>query len=337
MGDDLRLAVAVAAFEGVDGAESLLEAGEGRRIVLDAVRQAADLGRDVLELRLEAGETLGQRLEPWVEAGQATRFADGHRGGIARAGAVGGECLADRGRSPGDRLAMLGGRQPSPDLVGLAGPEPGRGDLLRFVLEEVHPPRQLARVDRQLRQRGPVRAPALDHVGRRGTSRGMPAVRVEQVALPALVEQALLVVLAVDLDQRPDLVGEPGGGRGDVVEPGGRPAVGRDLANGDQRLRKAVEQRLDPRRLGAVADEARVRARSPHEPEGIDQQALARAGLAGDDVQPRPEGQAQPVDQRQVADGQLEEAARAHEALTRAATPPCGEAGPRTVARPPGR
>ena len=75
------------------------------------------------------------------------------------------------------------------------------------------PPRQLARVDRQLRQRGPVRAPALDHVGRRGASRGMPAVRVEQVALPALVEQPLLVVLAVDLDQRPDLVGEPGGGR----------------------------------------------------------------------------------------------------------------------------
>ena len=142
----------------------------------------------------------------------------------------------------------------------------------------------------------------------------MPAVRVEQVALPALVEQALLVVLAVDLDQRPDLVGEPGCGRGDVVEACGRPAVGRDLANRDQRLRKPVEQGLHPRRLGAVPDQARVRARSPDEPEGIDQQALARAGLAGDDVQARPEGQAQPIDQRQVADRQLEEAAGVHEA-----------------------
>ena len=31
----------------------------------------------------------------------------------------------------------------------------------------------------------------------------MVAVRVEQVALPALVEQPLLVVLPVDLDERP--------------------------------------------------------------------------------------------------------------------------------------
>ena len=165
----------------------------------------------------------------------------------------------------------------------------------------------------------------------------MPAVRIEQVTLPALVEQALLVVLAVDLDQRPDLVGEPRRGGRDVVEPGGRPAVRRDLANGDQRLRETVEQRLDARRLGPMPDEARIRARSPHKPEGVDQQALARAGLAGDDVQARPEGQAQAVDQRQIADGQLEEAARVHEALTRAATPPCGEAGPRTAALPPGR
>ena len=145
----------------------------------------------------------------------------------------------------------------------------------------------------------------------------MPAVRVEQVALPALVEQALLVVLAVDLDERPDLVGEPRGGRGDVVEPGGRAAAGRDLADRDQRLGKPVEQRLDARRLGAVADEARVRARPADEPERIDQQALAGAGLAGDDVEARPEGQAQAVDQREVADGQLEEASGVHDQRSR--------------------
>ena len=157
---------------------------------------------------------------------------------------------------------MLGGRQPSPDLVGLAGSESRGGDLGRLVLEEVHPARELARVDRQLGEGRPVGAPALDDVGRRRPCRGVPAVRVEQVALPALVEQALLVVLAVDLDQRTDLVGEPRGGRGDVVEPGGRSAAGGHLADRDERLGKAVEERLDPGRLGAVADQARVRPRT---------------------------------------------------------------------------
>ena len=152
---------------------------------------------------------------------------------------------------------MLGGRQPGADLVGLAGSQPCRRDLGRLVLEQVDPAGQLARVDRQLRERGAVGAPALDDVGHRRTGRAVTAERVEQVALPALVEQALLVVLAVDLDQRPDLVGEPRGGRGQVVEPGGRAAAGRDLANRDERLRQAVEERLHPGRLRAVADERR--------------------------------------------------------------------------------
>jgi hypothetical protein len=255
VGDDLRLAIPVATLEGVDRPEAFLEAGERRRIMLDAVGEAAHLGGDVLELRLEAGETLRQRLEPRIEPGQATRFADGHGCHIARAGAVGGECLADRGSSPGDGLAMLRRRQPSSDLLGLAGPKPGRGDLLGLVLQEVHPPCQLARIDRQLGQRSSVRSPALDHVGCRCASGGMPTVGIKQVALPALVEKALLVMLAVDLHQRTDFVGKPGRGRGDVVEPGGRPAIRRDLANGDERLGKPVEQGLDPSRLGAVADE----------------------------------------------------------------------------------
>ena len=151
--------------------------------------------------------------------------------------------------------------------------------------------------------------PAIARAGRAVT-----AERVEQVALPALVEQPLLVVLPVDLDQRPDLVGEPRGGRGLIVEPGGRAAAGRDLANRDERLRQAVEQRLHAGRLRAVADEPDVRARAADEPERVDEQALAGSGLAGDDVEARREGQAQAIDQREVADGQLEEAsAQSHD------------------------
>ena len=117
---------------------------------------------------------------------------------------------------------MLGGRQPGADLVGLADSQPCGRDLGRLVLEQVHPAGELARVDRQLRQRRAVGPPAFHDAGHRHPGRFVTAIGVEQVALPALVEQALLVVLAVDLDQRPDLVGEPRGGRGLIVEPGRR-------------------------------------------------------------------------------------------------------------------
>ena len=176
-------------------------------------------------------------------------------------------------------------------------------------------------------------------VGHRGTGRGVPAERVEQVALPALIEQALLVVLAVDLDQRPDLVGEPRCGRGD------RRRAGRSTGRWSATSRTAISgsgSRSNSASTRAASAPWRTRvvsARDPaHQPEGIDQQALAGAGLAGDDVEARPERQAQPVDQRQVGDGQLEQAAaRSASALTRAAARPCGAAGPRTAARPPAR
>ena len=58
-----------------------------------------------------------------------------------------------------------------------------------------------------------------------------------------------------------------------------RPPVGH-LADRDERLGKPVEEGLDAGRLGAVADQARVRARPADQPERIDQQALAGAGLA---------------------------------------------------------
>ena len=112
MGDDLGLVVAVAAFEREDLAEPRLERGERLRVVLDVVGQGADLGGGVVELGLETGQALRRRLEARIEACQRARLAGGHRDRFARPGLVGGEGLVDRGRSPGDRLAMLGGREP---------------------------------------------------------------------------------------------------------------------------------------------------------------------------------------------------------------------------------
>ena len=313
VGDDLGLAVAIAALQREDRAEALLERREGGRVVLDAVGEVADLGGDVVELRLEPGEPFRERLEARVEAGQAACLTDRDRGRLAGAGPIGGQGVVDRGRSPGDRLAMLGRGQPRTDLVGLARPQPRRRDLGRLVLEEVHAAGEFAGLDREFGEGRPVGTPALDDIGHRGARRLVPTERIEQVALPALVEEPLLVVLAVDLDERPDLVGQARRGGRQVVEPGGRSAAGRHLADGDERLGEPIEERLDARRLGTVADQPGVRARTAHESERIDQQALAGAGLAGDDVETRSERQPQAIDEGQVADRQLEEASRAHE------------------------
>ncbi len=267
MGDDRGLAVAVAAFERVDRAEALFEGRQGGRVVFDLVGQPADLRRDVLQLRLEAGQPLGERIEPRVEAGQAARLADRDRRRVARSGAVGGQRVADRGRSPGDRLAMLGGRQARPDPLRLARPKVRRRDLGRLVLEQVDAASQLARIDRQLGQGRPVRAPALDRPARGVAGLAEPAERIEQVALPALVEEALLLVLAVDLDERSDLVGEPRRRRGEIVDAGRGAPAGAHLADGDERLGQAVEERLHAGRLGAVADEPGVGPGAADEPQ----------------------------------------------------------------------
>ena len=159
-------------------------------------------------------------------------------------------------------------RQPGADLVGLARPQPRRGDLRRLVLEELEPALQLPRVHRQRRQRGLVRPPRPDRGRHGGPLRPVAAERVEQVALPALVEQPLLVVLAVDLHERPGDRASRAGRDGLVVEAGHGAARAADLADADQRLREPVEERLDARRLRAVPDERRVGPRAEGEARG---------------------------------------------------------------------
>ena len=174
----------------------------------------------------------------------------------------------DRGRAPGDRLAVLRGLEPSPDLVGLAGSESRRRDLVGLVLEQLEPARQLARVElassasaaRLARQRSTASAIA-------ARSCRVPAERVEQVALPALVEQSLLIVLAVDLDERPDLVGEPRRGRRDRRPAG--PSTGRRPRPRGRRSAAPAAGRTAPRpapsrrRGGRAPVSARARSTRP--------------------------------------------------------------------------
>ena len=103
-------------------------------------------------------------------------------------------------------------------------------------------------------------------------------------------EQALLLVLAVDLDQRLDDRREPRGGDRLVVDARHGAAHGGHLADADERLRRepaTVEQRLHARRGGAVPHQGRVRAAAHHQRQGVDEQRLAGAGLAREDREAR--------------------------------------------------
>ena len=147
-------------------------------------------------------------------------------------------------------------RQARADLVGLARSQPRRGDLGGLVVEQVEPAGDLARVEGRRVQQVAVLPPALDGPRHRRPQVVVPAPAVEQVALPALVEQSPLVVLAVDLDERPDLVGEARRRHGRVVEARRGPPRGRDLAHRDERLRlrgRTGPRRGRPRRRGGRA------------------------------------------------------------------------------------
>ena len=203
--------------------------------------------------------------------------------------------------------------QTRPDLLGLARPQAGAGDLVRLVLEELEPPGELARVDGQLGEAGAVGPPALDRIGHRPPRRLVPAEGVEQVALPALVEQPLLVVLAVDLDERPDLVGEPRGGRrassSRAVE---RPpaATSRTAMSGSG----SRSNRASTRATSAPWRTRDVSARAPLTSPSASISRLLPAPVSPVmHVEPGLEGQPQPIDQREVRDGQLEEAAGVHD------------------------
>ena len=210
VGDDRRLVVAVPPLQRVDRREALLERRERRGIVVDALGEVADLRGDVLELGLEAGQPLGDGLEAGIEPGQAAGLADGavrsrrgrprrRRQGVADAPPL-------RGRSP-----RRAGRRPAGPRISSASP--GRRRAASISATSCS-----SRSRRRASSRGSIAsaASAARFSRQRSTaaaiaarSRRVAAEGVEQVALPALVEQPLLVVLAVDLDERPDHVGEP--------------------------------------------------------------------------------------------------------------------------------
>jgi hypothetical protein len=127
------------------------------------------------------------------------------------------------------------------------------------VLGDVEPAGELTRVELQLRKRARLARQRSTSAGHRLAQLRVAAERVEQVALPALVEEPLLFVLAVDLDEGTGDVGEARRGHGLVVESRGRAAARGDLSGRDQRLRQAIEERGHAGDVGPVPDQRRCR------------------------------------------------------------------------------
>ncbi len=107
---------------------------------------------------------------------------------------------------------------------------------------------------------------------RREGCRGRRMHRAARAA--RLVEQARLLVLAVDLDDRPHRLGEPRRRDRLVVDPGGGPAARAHFAGRDQWLRQPIEQGLHARGVCPVAHQRRVRARAERQTQRVDEQAL---------------------------------------------------------------
>ena len=119
--------------------------------------------------------------------------------------------------SPRDRLAVLCAFEPGTDFLGLPGPQACRDNFRCLVFLDRELAGDLARVHGQSCQNRAIRAPASNRVGHGGAWQGVAAERIEKIALRPLVQETLLVVLAMDLDQWPGNIGKARCGHGLIV------------------------------------------------------------------------------------------------------------------------
>ena len=96
---------------------------------------------------------------------------------------------------------MLGRREARPDVGRLTHAKPGPIDLTGLMLVQLQAARELARIHGEFRKRSLVGPPRFHGRGHLRPFVLQATVRVQQFALPALVQQPLLIVLAVDLHE----------------------------------------------------------------------------------------------------------------------------------------
>ena len=164
--------------------------------------------------------------------------------------------------------------------------------------------------------------------GRLDRARVDPAERVEQRAMALGIEQAAIVVLAVDLDRQRAEVAQQSGGHRAAADEGAAAAVALERPADDQRLarldldalfaraavdrdgRAAGRSRPRPPPVLARRDQAGIGARAEREPKRVEQDRFARAGFAGEHAKARLELELELLDQHDIVDGELPQHAR---------------------------
>ena len=100
------------------------------------------------------------------------------------------------------------------------------------------------------------------------------------------IEQLLMFVLAVQLDESIRQVLQRAGGGQRAGDERAAPTLRRDLAPDDDLLRRrSFEDRLDRGELFAGADQILRRASAQEQADGLDEDRLAGAGFARQDVE----------------------------------------------------
>ena len=149
------------------------------------------------------------------------------------------------------------------------------------------------------------------------------AEAVEQGAMALGVEQAAIVMLAVDFDQPRAGLAQRARGHRHAAGEGAAAAVGLERAAQEQRLARLgldallgeqhdavmvvadLERGRDHRLRLPGADQGAVGARAKRQPERVEQDRLARPGLAGEHAKPGFEIEVERLDQDDIADGKL--------------------------------
>ena len=120
------------------------------------------------------------------------------------------------------------------------------------------------------------------------------------------IEQLLMFVLPVQLDEPVRQILERRRGRERAVDERAAPALRRDLAANDQLAAVfGFEDRFDGGEVFAGANQVLGRASAEQEPDGFDEDGLAGAGLARQDVERLFKVDGHRLDHREVADGQV--------------------------------
>ena len=185
------------------------------------------------------------------------------------------------------------------------------GDLVHLEAEQIDLARTRAFIAAECSKigRDRTRFCASGAVGGKCRERGFARVPIERASLHRRIEQRLVRVLSVQIHEAGAAFGELTDGREPTIDVRATARVARHDAGEHDLLTglRIDEAALDARFGRAVAHERRVGASTDEQLQRLDQQCLARAGLAGDRGEPGAQHEIEIGNDAEIHDMQLDE------------------------------